>query len=64
MKKIIADYKAYLDHIEELSKGLDKEQKKKLRDILAVQLTLLVMLKKGSNLGNVSHDWRKFFNEK
>lgn len=52
--KVINDFKIYLDEIDRLSKGLDKEQKKELENILSVSLTLLVSLKKSSNLGCVS----------
>jgi len=54
MKKLIKDYKLYLDHIEKLSKDLDKEQMAKLKMILRCQLSLLITLKKGSNLGEIS----------
>ena len=52
--KVIKDLKTYLDEIERLSKPLDKEQKAELENILSVILTLLISLKKASNLGSFS----------
>lgn len=57
--KVIKDLKLYLDEIERLSKPLEKEQKEQLENILSVVLTLLISLKKASNLGCVSS--RTFF---
>lgn len=54
IKKTVKDFKTYLDGIEEMSKGLDAEQKADLENILAVMLTLLVALKQSSNLGRMS----------
>lgn len=58
LRKTIRDYKEYLDGIEVLAKPLDEEQKKQLNDILSAQLTLLVSLKRDSNLGGVSIDFK------
>lgn len=49
--KTIQDFKAYLDEVENLSKNLNEEQKKELENILSVVLTLIICLKKESNLG-------------
>lgn len=49
--KITKDFKTYLDSIDELSKKLDKEQRKELENILTVMLMLLVSMKQSSNLG-------------
>jgi hypothetical protein len=56
LKTTIKDFKKYLDHIEILAKPISKEQKKSLDNILKVMLTLLVSLKKSSNLGSVTWD--------
>lgn len=55
--KVIKDYIDFLEHIDKLSKTLNPEQKAELEKILEVQLTLLVMLKRGSNLGKISMNW-------
>lgn len=57
MKNLINDYKAYLDHIEILSRSISKGQKEKLKAILSSQLTLLISLKRESNLGQISLSW-------
>lgn len=51
--KVINDYKIYLDEIDRLSKNLSLKQKKELENILKVNLTMLVALKKSSKLGCV-----------
>ncbi len=51
--KVIKDFKLYLDHIDKLSKTLPKNKRADLENILKVQLTLLVSLKKSSGLGKV-----------
>lgn len=51
MKKLVQDYKDYLDWIEDAAKHLSKDQQENLETILSSQLTLLVSLRKGSNLG-------------
>jgi hypothetical protein len=55
--KVIKDFKLYLDHIDTLSKTLPKIKRADLENILKVQLTLLVSLKKSSDLGKVKFDW-------
>lgn len=55
--KVIKDYKKYLDHIDTLSKTLPKEKRADLENILKVQLTLLVSLKKSSELGKLKFSW-------
>ena len=55
--KVIKDYIDFLEHIDKLSKTLNPEQKAELEKILEVQLTLLVMLKRGSNLGKIAMNW-------
>ncbi len=58
IKQTIKDFKFFLSELEKLSKPLSKEQKDSLNTILKSQLTLLVMLKKASNLGAIQIDWR------
>jgi hypothetical protein len=55
--KVIKDFKLYLDHIDKLSKTLPKIKRADLENILKVQLTLLVSLKKSSELGKAKFDW-------
>lgn len=55
--KVTKDFKAYLDHIDKLSKGLDKRERKELETILGVILTLVISLKHYSGLGSVSMEW-------
>lgn len=57
--KVIKDYIYFLGEIEKLSKTLNHEQKASLENILKVQLTMLVMLKKGSNLGKIVMEWEQ-----
>ena len=59
MKKLISDYKCYLDEIEKLSKGLNKEQRVKLQNILSGQLTLLICLKQNSGLGRFTINFKE-----
>lgn len=56
--KVTKDYIKYLQHIDELSKKLPKDKKKELENILEVQLSMLVMMKKGSQLGSVSINFK------
>ena len=49
--KEIADLIAYLKEIDKLQRPLKKEQREKLREIIRVILSLLVALKRDSNLG-------------
>ena len=58
LTKTINDYKDYLEYIKTLAKPLDDEQKKQLNDILSAQLSLLVALKRDSNLGSFNINWR------
>lgn len=55
----IKDFKTYLDHIDKLSKTLSKEKRKKLENILEVILTLLICMKKSSNLGKYKLPWEE-----
>lgn len=57
LNKTIKDYKDYLDMIAVLAKPLDEDQKEQLNTILEVQLSLLVALKRDSNLGKYSINW-------
>lgn len=55
--QIIKHLKTYLDHIDDCSKSLSPFQRKKLAAILSSILTLLVCLKKASDLGVVVPGW-------
>ena len=54
LNKTIKDFKDYLDGIATLAKPLNSEQKEDLNNILKVQLSLLVALKRDSELGRRS----------
>lgn len=54
MRKLINDYKIYLDELERLSRKLDDKQKQDLFKVIESQLILLVAFKKQSNLGCIS----------
>lgn len=56
--KEIKDLIQYLEHIDEKARRLNPRQKKQLREIIRTILVLLVALKKSSNLGNVSINWK------
>lgn len=55
-KLAIRNLKTYLDHIEDAAEKLDTEQDAQLANILSVQLSLLIALKKQSRLGEVNFD--------
>lgn len=57
--KTIKDLKLYLTHIEKLSKTLPKGKRVELDNIISVILTLLISLKKSSNLGKYKFTWEK-----
>lgn len=59
MKKPIKDLIFYLNEIDELRSKLSKDQKQELDTIIEVILTLLVSLKKSSNLGVVKYSFTR-----
>ncbi|MBL0320522.1 MAG: hypothetical protein IPP74_14700 [Alphaproteobacteria bacterium] len=54
IKKTIRDFKGYLDEIGKLAENCSPEQQKGLDNILKVQLTMMVSLRKASKLGEIS----------
>ena len=57
--KITKDFIRYLEHIDTLSKSLEPERQRQLEVILESLLSLLVALKKSSNLGKVIYDFER-----
>ena len=55
--RVIKDTIKYLEYIKKLSKSLPPDKKEQLENILSAQLTLLILLKKGSNLGTYKFSW-------
>lgn len=59
IKKIVKDFKAYLDGIEKLSRTLSPEKKDELATVLYVMLSLLCAFKRDSGLGRYKFPWEK-----
>jgi len=57
--KVTKDLIKYLEHLDTLSKPLSKDQRAQLEGILSTILSLLVHLKRSSNLGKTVFPWEK-----
>ncbi len=56
--KVIKDLQGYLGEIEKMADELPKKQTRQLETILTSIMTLLVCLRKASNLGEITIDRR------